>query len=372
VILGGDLVEYLETSNEKNQYRNNFLVFLDIILGVNRENSELPDDEEYKNNKELLVPLFTLTGNHDYRKAHYDMVFSGTYKVFGFTEEEIVEYKDQKKFKPLQAIKSNIRQLRDYLVFINPTLNYMVDIGDHFNVIFIDTGADSLREFYELLKGGSSTKGLKDYQIDIFRSEAIQSKDHSIIAILHSPPISPKVSTLKRIKFKKKASLGSLDFYSKKFKVFMGAGRIDNVINLKYQSFKDHWSSLLKILIGKDLNVKRKLNMVLCGHTHTSVEYKLIETEEDQVFRRGVVFAPSYVRLPCDTVTGEFTNELNKISDPNQRTLWLKENQPLILQTQGLGPFAHRSKFVPPGFRYLSVKNNQIAEIRTYSLHLKE
>ena len=114
------------------------------------------------------------------------------------------------------------------------------------------------------------------------------------------------------------------------------------------------------------------MDFILCGHTHTSVEYKLVETEEDQVFRRGVVFAPSYVRLPCDTVTGHFSEEINGINDPDQLKKWIEENSPIIFQTQGLGPFAHRSEFYPPGFRYITVKAHQVSKMATYSLHLKE
>lgn len=370
-ILSGDLVDYVEIAYGNDQYIDNYYVFLDIILGLNRETPELANDDEYLNKNELMVPIFTLTGNHDYRLAHYDMVFSGTYKVFGFAEDEIAEYKDQKRFKPLRAIKSKLVNLNEYLVYINPSLNYMLKIGDKFNIIFMDTGHDSLKEFYELLKGGTGTKGMQDYQVDLFRSYVKQSQDKRLIAILHAPPISPKISTFKRIKLGKKVSLGRMDFYSKKMKQYMGTGRLDSVINLKYQSFKDHWASVLKLIIGEDLVAKRKIDIVLCGHTHTSVEYRLVETEEDQVFKRGVVFAPSYVRLPCDTETGDFSEEINNITDTNELKSWIEEKHPIIFQTQGLGPFAHRSKFVPPGFRYITVENYEVSKMITYSIHLK-
>jgi len=51
---------------------------------------------------------------------------------------------------------------------------------------------------------------------------------------------------------------------------------------------------------------------------------------------------------------------------------WFDVNKPFIFQTQANGPIAMNYKFKAPGFRYFTIKNNQITKANVFSLHLKE
>ncbi|GAH17684.1 unnamed protein product, partial [marine sediment metagenome] len=51
---------------------------------------------------------------------------------------------------------------------------------------------------------------------------------------------------------------------------------------------------------------------------------------------------------------------------------WFDVNKPFIFQTQAIGPLSYKTKFKPPGFRYFTIKDNQITDVDVYSLHLKE
>jgi hypothetical protein len=81
VLLTGDLVDFLRHGFQEREYYggNNFRVFRDLILGTGPERIR-------KNSKGgLKVPLFTGTGNHDWRFFPYDPGVS--HKVFGLSKE---------------------------------------------------------------------------------------------------------------------------------------------------------------------------------------------------------------------------------------------------------------------------------------------
>lgn len=81
VLVPGDLVDFLSHGfQEKDDHgRNNYLLFRELILGAGREK-----DRE-RPNAGLKVPLFTSTGNHDWRFFPYDSAVHST--VFGVSRK---------------------------------------------------------------------------------------------------------------------------------------------------------------------------------------------------------------------------------------------------------------------------------------------
>ncbi|MEJ2248481.1 MAG: metallophosphoesterase, partial [Candidatus Lokiarchaeota archaeon] len=163
IIITGDLIDFIEIAYGNNKYENNFHVLLDILLGKN--NKTKFTDTELLNLTELNVPIFTLVGNHDYRKGHYSLKLGKLYQKFGITRKDIKGYRDKKIFFYPKALYSRDKFLRDYYRYFNPNLNYMLEIGDFFNFIFLDTGQDSIANMHGILKSAPSTKGIKNYQI---------------------------------------------------------------------------------------------------------------------------------------------------------------------------------------------------------------
>jgi hypothetical protein len=51
--------------------------------------------------------------------------------------------------------------------------------------------------------------------------------------------------------------------------------------------------------------------------------------------------------------------------------VWFDVNKPFIFQTQAIGPLSLKYKFKPPGFRCYKIENDQIIEVKVFSLHLK-
>jgi predicted MPP superfamily phosphohydrolase len=379
VLMTGDLVDYLNIARGNYQYENNFHVFLDILLGKNRSLDKPPylgKDQEFINEKEILAPIFTLTGNHDYRSDHYGMRFGQIRKIFGMTRSDIKGYYDIKFFNYITALRSRLKYLKDYFRYINPNLNYQINIGKSYSIIFLDTGEDSIADLHDLLKGGPSTKGIKDYQIDLLRAYIKLSFDKKIIIVMHTPPIAPNLTYRKRRKFAKrfgvkKKNLKWSHFYEENLRKYNETGRLDQILNMKYQTIMYNWSTLLKIFTGSDKIIRRKVDIVVCGHTHTLREYRLKEAKEAEIINLGFWLFPVYIKIPCEMYASNYSKQFNKFTE-DELKIWFDANKPFIFQTQAVGPIAAKSKFKPPGFRFFEIKERQVVAADIYSIHLKE
>jgi hypothetical protein len=290
---------------------------------------------------------------------------------------DIKGYYDIKFFDYFFALYSRAKFLKDYFRYINPNLNYRVKIGDKYNFIFLDTGQDSIADMHDLLKGGPSTKGIKDYQVDLLRTYIQLSYNEKIIIVMHTPPISPNLGSLIRRKFKKrfkikKRSLKWSDFYEENLKVYEENGRLDKILNLKYETIMYNWATFLKICTGSDKVIRRKVDLVICGHTHTLKEYRLKEAKETERINFGFLFFPIYIEVPCEVYTSNYRKKFKKFKDPKDLKIWFDVNKPFVLQTQAVGPISALYKYKPPGFRVYTIENDQITNAQVFSLHLKD
>jgi predicted MPP superfamily phosphohydrolase len=378
VLMTGDLVDYIKIARGNNQYKNNFEVFIDILLGKNKGLDKAPyfQDNEYINTREILAPIFTIIGNHDYRKSHYSIRIGSLHKIFGLAKKRTKRYKDLEFFNYFTALKSKDKYLKDYFRYLNPNLNYRIKIGKAFNFIFLETGQDSVADLHDLIKGSPSTKGLKDYQIDLLRKYIKLSQEEKIIIVMHTPPISPNFGALTRRRLKKKLKLKRKvqwsDLYERSLEKYLGNARLDRVLNLKYQTIMYNWDEFLKICTGSDKMIRRKVDLILCGHTHTIKEFGLKEAREKEMISMGFYFTKFPIMVPCEVYTSRYRDVFKTFKNPMDLKIWFDVNKPFIFQTQAVGPLSLKFKFKSPGFRYIMVKNSQISRLRIYSLHLKE
>jgi 3',5'-cyclic AMP phosphodiesterase CpdA len=379
MFMTGDLIDYLNIARGNYQYKNNYRVFLDILLGLNKGLDNPPNlgaDDEFVNKREIMVPIFTIPGNHDYRKNHYGMRFGQIHKIFGMTHTDVRGYYDLKFFNYFTALRSDDKYLKDYFRYINPNLNFNLKIGDMYNFIFLDTGQDSVADLHDLLKGGPSTRGIKEYQVDLLRAYIRLAHNEKIIVVMHTPPISPNLNANKRRKYKKKLHIKKRplewsDFYEKNLRRYDGTGRLDKILNLKYQTIMYNWSTLLRIFTGSDKIIRRKVDIVMCGHTHALKEYRLKEAKKTERINFGFWFFPIYIEVPCEVYASRYRDKFKEIKDPLDLQVWFDVNKPFIFQTQAVGPLSASYKFKPPGFRFYSIKDNQIIDVKVFSLHLK-
>ncbi|GAG81189.1 unnamed protein product, partial [marine sediment metagenome] len=295
----GDIIDYLNIGRGNNHYKNNFHVFIDIILGLNKGLNDPPylgNDEEFVNKHEIMVPIFTIPGNHDFRRSHYGIKFGQIHKIFGMTHSDVKGYSDIKFFNYFTVLRANDKFLKDYFRYINPNLNFKLKIGDQYNFIFLDTGQDSIADMHDLLKGGPSTKGIKEYQVDLLRAYIRLAHNEKVIVVMHTPPVSPNLSYLKKRKYRKKLKIKNRrlkwsDFYENNLRKHNVTGRLDMILNLKYQTIMYNWATLLRIFTGSDKIIQRKVDFVMCGHTHTLKEYRLKEAKETERINFGFWFS---------------------------------------------------------------------------------
>jgi hypothetical protein len=155
---------------------------------------------------------------------------------------------------------------------------------------------------------------------------------------------------------------------------YVGDGRLEKILNLKYQTIMYNWVNLLKIFVGADKIIQRKVDLVLCGHTHTLKEYRLKEAKKDdaETINFGFYLAPIYVNVPCEVYTNNYRELFNSFKDLKELRVWFDVNKPFIFQTQAIGPITQLFKYKPPGFRSITIRNSQIKRVNIYSLHLKE
>ncbi|TFG13532.1 MAG: hypothetical protein EU535_04900, partial [Promethearchaeota archaeon] len=377
VLMTGDLIDYLKIGRGNYQYKDNFQVFLDLILGLNRGLDKYPyfKDQEHINAQEILAPIFTITGNHDYRKGHYSFRIGSIHSIFGLTKKDIKGYYDLKFFNYFTAVRSKDKYLRDYFRYINPNLNYKLKIGKQYSFIFLETGQDSVADLHDLLKGSPSTKGLKDEQIELLRNYIRLSLEDKIIVVMHTPPISPNFGALARRRIRKELKLKRKvqwsDLYEYNLKKINGDARLERIVNLKYQTIMYNWATFLRVCTGSDKIIRRKVDLILCGHTHTIKEFRLKETREPEIISMGFYFTKIPILVPCEVYTSEYRTTFKTFKNPTDLQIWFDVNKPFILQTQAIGPLSLKYKFYPPGFRFFSIVNNQIIRADIFSLHLK-
>ncbi|MBN1800690.1 MAG: metallophosphoesterase [Candidatus Lokiarchaeota archaeon] len=377
VLMTGDLIDFIQIARGNYQYKNNFFVFLDLLLGRNKGQNKPPflSDDEYTNKKEILAPIFTTVGNHDYRKGHYSVRMGGTRQVFGMTKKDVRHYTDIKFFNYPKALYSRDKFLRYYFRYFNPNLNYMIKIGNKYDFIFLDTGQDSIANLHDLLRGSPSTKGLKDDQIDLLRNYIKLCGDEKIVIAMHSPPISPHLTYFKKRKFKKLMNLDRnlewSDLYEDNLKKYTGSGRLETQINLKYQTIMYNWKNFLKICTGSDREVQRKVDLILCGHAHSLKEFRLKEVKKEEASSTNLKFyiAPIYVDVPCEIYANNYREILNNFKNMQELSAWFDVNKPFVFQTQAMGPLSLHYKIKPPGFRYISIIDDQITKATVFSLH---
>lgn len=236
IIATGDLVDYLFEHGDNENAGGNFKFFRDLILGF----SKYPDGS--KQQEELLVPIFTSLGNHDYRVIPYEIYQRvdiplwfdkdiKQYSSFNLSkfEARIIQGGNPNKFKdddqgrlkisssraknqviPVTELKFwKTDRLLFYKTYINRNQNTIVKLGKH-KILMFDTGGDlgspkgnwddSVQIILTAMGFGNSdenafqvhhapnSKGPNNLAYNHLKN--IKSSDGIIIVGMHAPPIN--------------------------------------------------------------------------------------------------------------------------------------------------------------------------------------
>jgi hypothetical protein len=225
IMLTGDIVDYCFEDGGKGYYQNNYVHFESIVRGL----TGTPDQVQ---NEELIVPLFTSLGNHDYRiHAYYplfkvDIQWPASNKPMeqygsmnltkdeaGIVTRELLGINQMiSSDRAIDMIKPDRENrggnLNHYFRNICRDPSYVVQLGDH-QVIMIDGKWDDgtiegtwdaivyylgfRGEATDHFVGGSPDSiGFNGIEFDMV-SRALQSNGLVIIGV-HAPIINPRYS----------------------------------------------------------------------------------------------------------------------------------------------------------------------------------
>jgi hypothetical protein len=127
--------------------------------------------------------------------------------------------------------------------------------------------------------------------------------------------------------------------------------RKDN--NLSFGSLAHNWKTFLEVLTGLTNQKKYIVDLVLSGHAHQNIEFRLqpYYHRKDKRYEVGIY---------C----WDYSNQLLNLKTPEERRQWWEKNKPFILQTAATGP---TGKYEPE-IRKIVIENNQVKEMTTKKL----
>lgn len=199
IVASGDLVDF-KYQNQKNECSQTFGesewdVFLKIVSGA------------YEGSERLEVPVYTLTGNHDYRLYPYRLQVYGLQHC-AVPDDMLEAYltatgqltRGKYRLSDVNAIRTNDGQnhsLGYYYLLINPFDDYFFDAGGN-RFIFLDTKSDAACHFSNLLtrRGFAlfsdiehpSSHGISDAQVRFL--ETVADTGRNITLFCHAPVLN--------------------------------------------------------------------------------------------------------------------------------------------------------------------------------------
>jgi hypothetical protein len=354
VIITGDIVDFTNISNmSSNQktifaYENsNWKIFKDILLNIDQTNKKGIEKSE-----EILCPIFTIPGNHDYRPWQYDLNWGGIYKKIGLKKIEAQAIKEEYSASPIKAILKSEKALEGYLSEINASLDYYLKLGNSL-FIFLNTGADSYKKMTDFISGSPSLTGLTHKQIKFLNNiiEYNYNKKSQIFLCLHAPPINTreKRGILSRIKkkFKKMMRIHLDQFRESKYanlKRKREKARIDNKFNITYGTISSNWEKLIDFC-------NRYCILTVSGHTHMLNEYRLKNTLQKS----------SNDEEKKDSSIAVFYDDYSEICKNDKN---IQKYNPFIVQTPALGLKSFKRLKKAGAFREIIIKNGKLSSFQ--------
>ncbi|MFX1498475.1 MAG: metallophosphoesterase [Promethearchaeota archaeon] len=354
IFITGDIVDFTISSNQSpdqedifNFEMSNWLVFKEIILHINLANND--GIEEYE---ELMCPIYTIPGNHDYRPWQYDLSWGGLYKKVGLKKLEAQALKEEYLASPIKAILKSDKALEGYLREINASLDYFLKFGS-LCCIFLNTGADSYRKITDFVRGNPSLTGINKKQVK-FLENIINFNAHkkdTIILSIHGPPINTPLkrnlmSRIKRI-FKKEIKTNLDQFKESNFRNvndIQTKARIDDKFNVSYGTISTNLEKLIDFCYNYVI-------LTISGHTHILNEFRLEKLISNQ----------KKMDKKEDPNIAIYYDDYSKIyKSPKD----IKRRSPFIVQTPALGFKAFKKPGRVGGFREIKIRNSKLSSFK--------
>lgn len=481
VIATGDLADYMY---EKDDYRDgggNFAFFEQIIRG------KAPSPEGLEN-EELLVPVFTTLGNHDYRPNYFDLVVDldlGDVGGIDWFPDWLWSPKNSKDIVGFYSLNLTMEEAKAIQGGENPCLDkdsayamvkveaekleayhnrrignrasYILRLGKH-RIVMLDSRWElgivegTFEEYIKIAAGRFNEDaknwlsqhpncvGFDDEHLALVRKAVEEAGEDGLVIVgVHAPPINPvgdEYAHYFRETEHPTAPEGEVEAFLMRRdpKAFAPANRraappdpsrlytdwtrtgtpyfktggIGDMMD--YGIARGKTEEFLQVCVGVD--AARQVDLVLCGHIHSNVEYRLrwdpqqqflffmdFYTENPQVYystlnnfemstakgklRKG---DPIHIEVkegvelhaqPAVLKDGHghvavppYATPLNSTGSPRE---WWEEHRPMIMQTASLGSIDRNQREEMPnasfqGFRVITVQENAISKIRHVTL----
>lgn len=363
IFLTGDIIDFCIRSDGGDSITSfdmpntNWNTFYNIILNFPITFRNDIEPINIYPSEELMVPFFTVVGNHDYRSYHYDLRWGGLHKVVNVRPLEIIHYTDVIPANPISSLYVNRKTMMGYNQYINPYQDYFVKLGDHI-ILMMDTGHDSASAIKDLFMGSPSAEGLSEEQY-MFMRNVLKNKASSRglrMAMFHAPNLNalPFESMNKKIQIQyKQNGLNSLeDFKEDKLKkIANGESRIDGLLVLNHGVIANNWDKTLKLLNDNKV-------LVLNGHTHEFHEFRTEETKEyAEIIKNKYLVLNEVVKIPVAVFMDDYSL---KINSPE----YFNTNLPFHLQTPSLGVGTYENTRLTGAFRIIKIKDNKLDSFR--------
>jgi len=365
IILTGDLIDFSTLSNfsaDFNKFSNfhyknsNWKVLKDILL-----NSPQKVRRGIIRGEEILCPIFTIPGNHDFRPHHYDIRWGNLYKKIGLNLNEAIALNDQLAANPISSITRNFLALNGYLLEFNFKLNYTIKLGKY-NFVFLNSGPDSFKNLRDFISGHPSATGLTHKQIQYLEyliNNVFKEKEHTFL-FLHCPPINPQknIGIFDRFILSKVSGGFSRDF--RHFKESLGltkhVSRIDSRFNLKYGTISSNWEKLINFC-------KDHCLVTFSGHTHEFKEFRLGDPEKSKT---KVLDAPPFVLRKIENPAAVFYDVYSEINTDFKA---IQNDSPYILQTPALGLGGYHNPKLAGAYREIKVERGKLASFKVFFIN---
>ncbi|MFX1239041.1 MAG: metallophosphoesterase [Promethearchaeota archaeon] len=374
IVITGDIIDYTLLSRISKRifktpdfsYENtNWQVFRDII--TNYHQKEKPKYLAITRGEELLCPIITVLGNHDFRISSYDLNWAGMYKKMGLNAFEALSLNEMFSSSPIDAITKTQKALKGYWTEINPSMDFSMKLKNHI-FVFLNSGPDSFKNLRDFITGHPSVTGLKDRQIkfleNIINSESFHENDN-IFLFLHGPPINTarRRNIVKRIgkAFSKNIKIRIEDFkesFFLKHKTKESNARIDDKFNVKFGSISRNWEKLVEFC-------KNYTVLTLAGHTHKQMEYRLSDPEGK---KSKVFYAPPFILKKIENPAAIFHDTYSELYD-NAREI--EENGPFVVQTPALGLGSFKNNKSAGAYREIIIKQGKLESFKVHFINNK-
>jgi len=363
IVLTGDLIDYsilsklpkdLKKLIDFDYKHSNWRIFKELIIDTPQKKRRGMIEGE-----ELLCPIFTTTGNHDYRPYHYDIRWGGLYKKIGLNANEAIALNDMLAANPISSITRSFRALKGYFYEFNSSLNYSLKLGNSF-FIFLDTGPDSFKNLRDFVSGHPSVTGITTRQIRFLEyliNNKIAENDNTFL-FTHAPPVNiqKKLSIFDRIAFKKSKNdfIGKFDEFKESVNKKLGKkptqARIDLNFNVKYGTVSANWEKLISFC-------KDHCILTLSGHTHELKEFRL----EDPEIKSQVLNAPPFSLKKIENPAAIYYDLYSELyTNPKD----IEANAPFLVQTPALGLGGYSDPKLTGAFREIKIVNGKLASFK--------